>query len=109
MEIRKFDRSRFIRKVYTLGFKSGKRDRFYSKIWKVYVHFPNLQTCRLGNFTLGIQSRPRRSLFDQSLASTRLKYNCAHLRSTKEKKEENIWRRKIFFADGMINGGGKGG
>ena len=40
---------------------------------------------------------------------TRLTYNCAHLRSTKEKKEENIWGRKIFFAEGMINGGGKGG
>ena len=40
---------------------------------------------------------------------TRLTYNCAHLRSTKEKKEENIWRRKIFFAEGTINGGGKGG
>ena len=39
----------------------------------------------------------------------RLTYNCAHLRSTKEKKEENIWRRKIFFAEGTINGGGKGG
>ena len=24
-------------------------------------------------------------------------------------KEENIWRRKIFFAEGTINGGGKGG
>ena len=42
------------------------------------------------------------------LARTRLTYNCAHLRSTKEKKEENIWRRKIFFAEGTINGGGKG-
>ena len=40
---------------------------------------------------------------------TRLTYNCAHLWSTKEKKEENIWRRKIFFAEGTINGGGKGG
>ena len=39
----------------------------------------------------------------------RLTYNCAHLWSTKEKKEENIWRRKIFFAEGTINGGGKGG
>ena len=26
----------------------------------------------------------------------RLTYNCAHLWSTKEKKEENIWRRKIY-------------
>ena len=41
-------------------------------------------------------------LFDlQRRELTRLTYNCAHLRSTKEKKEENIWRR--------INGGGKGG
>ena len=40
---------------------------------------------------------------------TRLTYNCAHLRLTKEKKEENIWRRKIFFAEGTIKGGGKGG
>ena len=40
---------------------------------------------------------------------TRLTYNCAHLRSTKEKKEENICRRKIFFAEGTMNGGGKGG
>ena len=39
----------------------------------------------------------------------RLTYNCAHLWSTKEKKEENIWRRKIFFAEGTINGEGKGG
>ena len=34
---------------------------------------------------------------------TRLTYNCAHLRSSWEKKEENIWRRKIFFAEGSIN------
>ena len=40
---------------------------------------------------------------------TRLTYNCAHLRKTKEKKEENIWSRKIFFAEGTINGGGRGG
>ena len=41
------------------------------------------------------------------LIQTRQTYNCAHLRSTKEKKEENIWRKKIFFAEGTINGGGK--
>ena len=38
----------------------------------------------------------------------RLTYNCAHLWSTKEKKEENIWKRKIFFAEGTTNRGGKG-
>ena len=43
------------------------------------------------------------------LRKTRLTYNCAHIRSTKERKEKNIWRRKIFFAEGTINGGGKGG
>ena len=49
-------------------------------------------------------------LFDlQRRELTRLTYNCAHLRSTKEKKEENIWRKKIFFAEGTINGGGEGG
>ena len=39
----------------------------------------------------------------------RLTYNCAHLRSTKKKKEENIWRKKMFFTEGTINGEGKGG
>ena len=41
----------------------------------------------------------------KGICKTRLTYNCAHLRSTKEKKEENIWGRKIFFAEG----GGKEG
>ena len=32
-----------------------------------------------------------------------------HLRSTRKKKEENIWRKKMFFTEGTINGEGKGG
>ena len=66
---------------------------------------------RIGNVTSSQRwARPPPNLIDVGkYKETRLTYNCAHLRSTKEKKEENIWRRKIFFAEGTINGGGKGG
>ena len=71
---------------------------------------------KLGNLSLGIQRRlnkdrawEKNSASIKNTGKTRLTYNCAHLRSTKEKKEENIWRKKIFFAEGTINEGGKGG